>query len=65
MFHSGNRLTDAAFAEGSLQHISYVRPGKLFTANQSLFQRVIGQLAPEPMARIREAIVALIQPVTV
>ncbi|MEJ2389309.1 MAG: type II toxin-antitoxin system PemK/MazF family toxin [Chromatiaceae bacterium] len=55
-------LTDEAFAEGSLQHISYARPGKLFTANQSLFRRLIGQLGEEPMARVRGAIVALIQP---
>ena len=57
-------LTDEAFSEGSLQRVSYARPGKLFTANQSLFRRMIGRLAEEPMARVRSAIVALIQPTT-
>ena len=36
---SAIEVGDADFQEGSLNRISYVRPGKLFTANQSLFRR--------------------------
>ena len=33
-------LNNADFAEGGLQRVSYARPGKLFTAHETLFQRV-------------------------
>jgi mRNA interferase MazF len=31
-------LTEESFGEGSLQRVSYARPGKLFTANADLFE---------------------------
>jgi len=37
-------LTDESFVSGSLQRRSYARPGKLFTANQSLVSGVAGTL---------------------
>jgi mRNA interferase MazF len=38
---------DAAdFAKGGLRHGSYVRPGKLFTANESLFAAASGETEP-------------------
>jgi len=37
-------LTDASFVSGTLQRQSYARPGKLFTANQSLVFSVAGML---------------------
>ena len=37
-------LTDEHFVSGSLQRQSYARPGKLFTANQSLVSAVSGML---------------------
>lgn len=39
-------LADEQFASGSLQRISYARPGKLFTANQSLVTGAAGMLTP-------------------
>jgi mRNA interferase MazF len=40
-------LTQTAFESGSLQHVSYVRPSKLFTANKLLFAGVAGRIKME------------------
>jgi mRNA interferase MazF len=44
-----------------LQRISYARPGKLFTAHESLFQRIAGSLSEQPRARVVAVIVDLLQ----
>ena len=44
-----------------LQHTSYVRPGKVFTANESLISAVIGTLKPEILASIRNSVIDIIQ----
>ena len=51
----------ADFTVGGLRHLSYVRPGKLFTANESIFATISGILKPDILARIRQAIIAVIQ----
>lgn len=38
------RLMDADFVTGSLVRESFARPGKLFTAHQSLMVRTVGQI---------------------
>ena len=58
-------LTDADFAQGSLQRVSYARASKIFTAHESLFQRAAGQLTPERHSQVVTAIVALLQAGTV
>ncbi|HWE05858.1 MAG TPA: type II toxin-antitoxin system PemK/MazF family toxin [Rhizomicrobium sp.] len=52
-------LANDAFAEGSLQRVSYARPGKLFTANESLLAARVGRLKPSELTQVREAVVAL------
>jgi mRNA interferase MazF len=42
------RLTDDDFQAGSLRLTSYVRPGKLFTANRTLIARQVGVLTDNP-----------------
>lgn len=37
-------LTEESFSEGSLERVSYARPGKLFTANLQLFEGMVGVL---------------------
>jgi len=37
-------ITDSDFAAGGLQRVSYVRPGKLFTAHHDLFTTTAGAL---------------------
>ena len=53
-------LRDEHFKQGSLQRISYVRPGKLFTANEALIVREVGSLQPEMLRTIVEAIADLL-----
>jgi len=55
------RLTPSDFSTGTLQHISYVRSGKVFTAHESLIATDIGTLTPEMLASIRNAVIAIIQ----
>jgi mRNA interferase MazF len=54
-------LTDTAFASGGLDHPSYVRPGKIFTANERLIARVAGTLRPEIFEAIKSAVISLIR----
>ena len=54
-------LTADDFAEGSLQRVSYARPGKLFTAHQSLLSAQVGILAAASHARVLERVIALLR----
>lgn len=54
-------LTDADFGRGSLQRTSYVRPGKLFTANESLIVREVGTLSYEAHQKILEGLIELLR----
>lgn len=56
-------INDSDFAQGGLRRISYARGGKLFTANQSLFQANAGVLTAERHAQVVDAIIALLQAV--
>jgi mRNA interferase MazF len=49
-------LEDSDFGSGSLRLTSFVRPGKLFTANASLVAGQIGELKTTKFAAIREAV---------
>jgi len=53
-------ITDADFADGGLQRLSYARPGKLFTAHQGLFAGNAGSLHQERLGTVRDAVVRLI-----
>lgn len=53
-------LTEADFVQGGLQRISYARPGKLFTAHESLFHRTAGELTESTRQRVVAAIVELL-----
>ena len=53
-------LSGQDFAEGSLHRTSYVRPGKLFTAHQSLISETVGKLAQTSQEKVVQAVVALI-----
>ena len=49
------------FGAGSLQRTSYVRPGKLFTANERLLVSEVGKLKGGPFERILDAVVRLLR----
>jgi mRNA interferase MazF len=55
-------LDAGALATGSLRLTSYARPGKLFTANVDLVHAEVGTLTPEALARVVDAVVALLRP---
>ena len=50
-----------AFSNGSLSRVSYARPGKLFTANDSSFAMQVGELYPATFHQIRDAVVAMLR----
>jgi len=52
---------DRDFRSGSLRVVSYARPGKLFTANQTLMVAEIGQLYPAMLKRITETVALLLR----
>lgn len=54
-------INDHDFVTGSLQRVSFARAGKLFTAHDSLFTRVPGQLSRDKLLIIREAVVCLVR----
>jgi mRNA interferase MazF len=54
-------LRGADFSQGSLQLDSYARPGKLFTAHQSLLAAEAGRLRGEALAQVINAVVLLLQ----
>ncbi|MDP6629565.1 MAG: type II toxin-antitoxin system PemK/MazF family toxin [Kiritimatiellia bacterium] len=55
-------IGDSDFVSGNLMRTSYARPGKLFSANTSLMQRVAGSLTQAKVAAVVDAVVDLIRP---
>ncbi len=54
-------LDNNSFAAGSLQVVSYARPGKLFTASQTLIVRRVGTLKTDALRQIVDAVVTLLR----
>jgi mRNA interferase MazF len=54
-------LNSDSFQRGSLQLTSYARPGKLFTAHQSLMLRQVGVLKDDALKQIIDAVVDLLR----
>jgi mRNA interferase MazF len=54
-------LASEDFTSGGLQRASYARPGKLFTANNSLFAAAAGLVAQDRLDEVRNALIAIIQ----
>lgn len=52
-------LKNSDLLTGNLRQVSYIRVGKLFTANESVFTGIIGQLKPNKMQNVREAVINL------
>ncbi|MBF0370471.1 MAG: MazF family transcriptional regulator [Magnetococcales bacterium] len=55
-------LDEEAFISGGLHRVSYARPGKLFTANESIFAGTAGQLSPFTVIAVVEQIIRLLRP---
>lgn len=54
-------LNQSDFTSGGLQRASYARPGKLFTANVSLFTAAAGLIAQDRLDEVRNALIAIIR----
>lgn len=54
-------LTTTDFAQGSLRVTSYARPGKLFTAHQSIISGQPGELREAAFKAVRDAVLRMIQ----
>lgn len=54
-------ITSKDFVSGSLKKTSYVRPGKLFTANTGIMTRQIGEVRSEKLKQVVRAIVAMLE----
>ncbi len=54
-------ITDENFAQGSLQKISYARPGKLFTANRQLIKSEVGLLKREALEKVIDTVVGILK----
>jgi mRNA interferase MazF len=56
------RLAETDFSAGSLARTSYARPGKLFTANDSLFHHTVAILDKAALDRVLAAVITLFSP---
>ena len=54
-------LTSASFASGGLGRDSFARPGKLFTASESLVVRIAGQLTSTSHRELVGRVVSVLQ----
>lgn len=54
-------IDESDFASGSLIKTSYARPGKLFSANTSLMQRVAGELKQQKLTAVVDAVITMLR----
>ena len=54
-------LTDTSFAAGSLRFVSYVLPGKLFTAHRTLIAAHLGTLKSDAFKEIAETVINILR----
>ena len=57
-------LVDHDFSRGSLKIQSYERPGKLFTANQSLMKSQVGTLNKKSFENIIASVMEILRPLS-
>ena len=55
-------ITDLDFSSGNLMRTSYARPGKLFSANSSLMQRIAGELNQSKLTAVVDAVITILRP---
>ena len=57
-------IAESDFLSGNLMRTSYARPGKLFSANTSLMQRIAGELTQFKMTAVVDAVITILRPKT-
>ena len=58
---SAVEITATDIKSGSLNRTSYIRPGKLFTANQTIITRSLGEIEEVKFAAIISTVIALFE----
>ena len=58
---SAVQIEDEDFVSGSLHLTSYARPGKIFTANESLMVTQVGKLKDDSFRKVANAVIHLLQ----
>ena len=58
---SAVEITATDIKSGSLNRTSYIRPGKLFTANQTIITRSLGEIEEVKFAAIIGTVIALFE----
>lgn len=58
--HRAIRIDPDDFQSGSLDRISYARPGKLFTAHEGLFRRPVGRISDACCRKIADGVIDLL-----
>jgi mRNA interferase MazF len=53
-------LSQNEFSTGGLDHLSYLRPGKLFTASESLIVKSLGSVTPAVLRLVRDSVIQII-----
>jgi mRNA interferase MazF len=54
------QLEAEGFSLGGLQIVSYIRPGKLFTANETLIEADAGLVNPQMLEKVRNAVITIV-----
>ncbi len=54
-------LSGSDFVSGGLQRLSFICPGKLFTANESVLSGPLGQVEQHMLDRVREAVISIVR----
>ena len=54
------QIGEADFESGSLQRVSFARPGKLFTANTSLMRAEVGRLSPVAFQNVLKSVINIL-----
>lgn len=54
-------LLGTDLTSGSLDRTSYLRPGKLFTANEIIVAKTIGEIRQQKLVKIIDAVIALFE----
>jgi mRNA interferase MazF len=55
------QIQNSDFISGGLQRVSYARPGKLFTAHETLFSGISGEVLEEKLDAVRKVLIRLLK----
>lgn len=57
-------ISESDFSSGSLMRTSYARPGKLFSANLAIMDRIAGELKQTKFEDVIDTVIEVLRPQT-